>query len=133
MTRTLSLLRRNERGAGAIEFALIAPALFALVVGIAQLGIVFGAHAGLKHAVGEAARYATTYPRPSNAQLTAMIEQKRFGFDPDLITTTYTPGTVSGRNFITIKITYPVQMKIPLVGPDTITLVEERRAYVHPA
>jgi Flp pilus assembly protein TadG len=55
------------------------PALVVFVVGIAELGILFMANAGLRNAVAEGARYATIYPRPSDAQIRQRITDTRFG------------------------------------------------------
>ncbi|MEA3033397.1 MAG: TadE-like protein, partial [Sphingomonadales bacterium] len=44
-------LRRNEDGAGAVEFALVAPALLGFIIGLTQLGMLFFANADLHNAV----------------------------------------------------------------------------------
>ncbi len=54
-----NLLRRCQRGAAAIEFALSVPVLVLLIYGIFQVGLLFQANAGMQHALGEGARYAT--------------------------------------------------------------------------
>ena len=77
----LRRLGRDCRGATILEFALIAPVLLAMLLGIALLGIVFYAEAGLRSTVEDAARYATIWPRPSQAQIEARITAKQFGMD----------------------------------------------------
>ena len=54
-----NLLRRCQRGAAVIEFALSLPILVLLIYGIFQVGLMFQANAGMQHALGEGARYAT--------------------------------------------------------------------------
>ncbi len=54
-----NLLRRCQRGAAAIEFALVVPILVLFIYGIFQIGLLFQANAGMQHALGEGARYAT--------------------------------------------------------------------------
>ena len=61
-------LHRDEGGAAALEFALAFPVLISIIYGIFMIGMVFMASAGLQHALGEAARYATLFPTPTDAQ-----------------------------------------------------------------
>ncbi|HEX8193948.1 MAG TPA: TadE/TadG family type IV pilus assembly protein [Allosphingosinicella sp.] len=85
MKRFLSRLRRNASGVTAIEFALVAPVLILMVVGIAQMGAIFYGHAALRNAVSEGARYATIHPRPTAAQVIARIQENQ----PDSVPGTY--------------------------------------------
>jgi len=50
--------RTDERGAAALEFALVMPILLLLVVGIANFGFVFAQQISLNNAARQAARYA---------------------------------------------------------------------------
>jgi Flp pilus assembly protein TadG len=56
--RLLARLRDDERGATAIEFALVAPLLFALLFSGMEAGRYLWFAAALDHAVGDAARCA---------------------------------------------------------------------------
>jgi len=126
-------LRRNADGAAAVEFALVAPALILLIVGIAQLGVLFMANAGLHHAVGEGARFATIYPRPNDEQIRARIADTRYGLDPaSLSTPTITPGTDDGAPYLDISATYTVTPDFVFFTLPAVTLTETRRAFVQP-
>ena len=59
--KLITALRSNERGAAAVEFALSVPVLVSMIWGIFQLALLFEANAGIQHALGEGARYATLY------------------------------------------------------------------------
>lgn len=48
----------DDRGASAVEFALVAPLLFVLVFGIVDFGVVFGQTLSLNNAARDAARFA---------------------------------------------------------------------------
>lgn len=50
--------KRRERGASAVELAIVAPFLLILLLGIIEFGFVFGQYNELRHAVREGARYA---------------------------------------------------------------------------
>ena len=118
------------RGLGVLEFALVAPVLLAMLLGIAMLGIVFYAQAGLRSTVEDAARYATIWPRPSEADVQARIAAKRFGMDPaNIVTPTVTFTTSSTPNYVTITMGYNITVNY-LIGTKTIALTEVRRAYV---
>lgn len=55
----ISILRRNQdRGASLVEFAMLAPLLILLVLGIVELGYKFSQFNELRHGVREGARYA---------------------------------------------------------------------------
>ncbi|MBI4321026.1 MAG: pilus assembly protein [Chloroflexi bacterium] len=59
MLRKLFLrLRRNEKGQDMVEFALVAPILLLLVMGIIDFGRVFNAYLVTTHGAREGARYA---------------------------------------------------------------------------
>lgn len=77
MRRVLPRLRRDRRGVSAIEFALVAPVLILMVIGILQMGAMFYAQAALQSAVADGARFATIFPRPTPAQVAARIEANR--------------------------------------------------------
>jgi hypothetical protein len=94
----------------------------------------FFANAGLKSAVGAAARYATIFPRPSDSQIKAKIAESTFGLDTTRLsaaTTTY--GSASGRDFVDIQISYQVPLNLIFYTTAPITLTETRRVYVFPA
>ncbi len=131
MKRRSRCLARSEAGLSAVEFATLAPVLIGFILLIAQLGILFFANAGLKSAVGEGARLATVYPRPSSQQIIARITDQRFGLDPAYLTTpTVTPGVLSGQEYLDIQVSHQVHFMFFSTQP--LTLVERRRAFVHP-
>ena len=66
----LKILRRDEEGAAAIEFAIAVPILVTMLYGIFQVGLLFQANAGMQHALGEGARYATLCLSPTSTGCT---------------------------------------------------------------
>lgn len=55
-----------ERGASLVEFAVLAPLLVILVLGIVEFGWLFGQNNAVKHAAGEASRYASVDGGPDS-------------------------------------------------------------------
>ena len=131
--KMLRRLRKNENGAGAVEFALIAPVLFGFIFGVAQLGILFFANAGLRNSVGEGARLATLYPRPSDEQIIAKITEKKFGLDPaHLVGPTIVNGVSNGAPYAEISMSYSAPMNFLMFDMGPITLTKTRRVYTQP-
>ena len=126
----LARWRMNNRGTTALEFALIAPVLLMLLIGIIQLGILFYVQAGLKSAVEDAARYATLWPTPNEAQIEQRIESHRFGMDiKNIVGPTIIFSQNQAPNFVTISMSYNVRLNY-IFGEKTLVLSESRRAYV---
>jgi len=74
----LKLLRRNEKGAAAIEMAIALPVLLVMIYGIFQVGLIFQANAGMQHALGEGARYATLcVPTSGGCSSSALVLKNR--------------------------------------------------------
>jgi Flp pilus assembly protein TadG len=78
MTRFRQLIA-DRAGSSAIEFAVSVPVLVMLIWGIAQVGLLYEANAGMQHALGEGARMATIYPTPTDTQIQTKITSAKFG------------------------------------------------------
>lgn len=132
--RLTKRLRQSERGAAALEFALVIPVLVLFICGIARLGIMFMANAGLRNAVAEGARFATIDPRPSDQQIRDRITGSRFGLPGGLGTPTVTGGTLSdGTSYVDISASYTVPMDFVFFRAGNVTLTANRRAYTRAA
>ncbi|HEX2764322.1 MAG TPA: TadE/TadG family type IV pilus assembly protein [Allosphingosinicella sp.] len=132
MRSFLKRIAKDRRGLGAVEFALICPALFAGIIGIAQLGILFYANAGLSQAVGEGARLATIYPRPTDAQIIQKMTDQRFGLQTANITgPTLTNGTSDSANYVDVTMSYQVPLNFVFFTISPVTLTQTRRAYTY--
>ncbi|HMC92642.1 MAG TPA: TadE/TadG family type IV pilus assembly protein [Allosphingosinicella sp.] len=140
MTRRLfPRLRSDRRGISAVEFGLLAPVFIGLIIGIGQVGILFQAQAGLRHAVQEGARYATLYVpnstgkkmRPTDAQIIAKVTSSEYGLNSANITgPSITTGTSNGATYLDITMSYSVPLNFVFYSPPAITLSETRRAFV---
>jgi hypothetical protein len=58
MKKYIKILHDNEKGASAVEFAIILPVLIMIVFGIFQFGFAFNKYISLTHAAREGARLA---------------------------------------------------------------------------
>ncbi len=127
-------LKNDERGAAALEFALVAPILLGLLYGICQLGVLFFASSGLNTAVGDAARFATV-GNPTQAQIEARLQQAQYGIDPQYRgTPSVTPGqTANGVRFFDLALTYRAPIDFIFYQTSPVTLTERRRVWVNAA
>lgn len=123
-------LRRDRTGGSAVEFALTAPVMMTIVVGAINMGPLFEAWNGVQHAVGEAARKATLYPRPDDSAIIAAAQVSSFGLDPaNADTPTVTHGTANGQTYAEITVSYRVPMNFPLFNLPDVPLRYTKRVY----
>src|SRR4029450_12311585 len=120
MMRMLARLRRDGRGAAAIEMAFALPALIVLMWMIVQLGRVFRAMSGIQHGLGEGARAATLYPKPSDTVIRNKISDAVYGIGPGhFVVATPVTGNADGANYLDLKVTYTQSTDLLLIpGPD---------------
>ena len=110
---------RDQRGQTAVEFALVAPILIVLLLGIIQVGIAFhdyvtitdAARAGARKAV--VARFtggttATTEQAVRNAA--SDLDQSKLGVNVN------PPALTTAGSTVTVTATYPYSIDIPLLG-----------------
>jgi Flp pilus assembly protein TadG len=130
---SLARLSSEDRGLAAVEFAIGAPFLLALIYGLAQLSILMFAQSGLNHAVGEAARVASVYPRPTENRITQAALRSRFGLSPTrLAAPQLTHTTSSGVDYVTISLSYSAEVDLLFLPSKRLTLSETRTVAIHP-
>jgi Flp pilus assembly protein TadG len=131
--RNLSL-RRDKKGVGALEFALILPLLLLMIVGIAQMGIMYFANAGLRNLVSEGARFASISPRPTDAAIKARINQGGFGLNSaQLKAPVVTYGNTGGHQWADISVSYTVHLNFIFWSPAPFDITSSRRVFIYPA
>jgi len=133
MTKLFRLLRRDERGAGAVEFALTVPVLITMIYGIFELSQLYEANAGMQHALGEGARFATLCVKTStgcNAEtdddIKARMNAKLFGPIDGVMTV---QDVVDGTNSKTLTITYTRTMNFLFFTGPAVTLTRSKLVY----
>jgi Flp pilus assembly protein TadG len=126
-----SLLRRDQNGIGAVEFALIAPAFIAMIVGVSQMGKLFFANADMKNAAAAGARAASVWPIPDDATILAAVNGRLASSNADdLATPTVVRGTdANGNAFVEVQMSYKVPLEFIFFDMPPITLTDKRRVY----
>ena len=118
----LQTIWRDEDGATALEFALLAPAFFMLVFGIVALGMLFWTQVGLQHGVEMAARCASVNtvlcPNSNPNAITNYAMQQALGLS--LPPATFTYSTPACGNQVSGSYTFEFPTILNL-GPLTVT------------
>ncbi len=115
---------KSEKGASAVEFALILPILIMLVFGIFQFGIAYNNYITITHAAREGARRAAVDLDISNlSPLKQIIIDRAYPIplteaDIDI----RTPEGIKIGDPVEVEITYNITIEIPLVGSWNIPL-----------
>ncbi len=128
--KRLSGIRQDERGGAAVEMALAVPVLTLFLWGIFQVGVAFQASAGMQHALGEGARYATIFPTPTNDQLKARINQKVFGVHVGSFSAPAVTDAPDG-SYKDMSVTFSMPMSFLFFNGPTVNLTRSKRVYVY--
>ena len=129
LRRQVAILKASD-GIAAAEFAMMAPLVLLLLFLVVNLGMLFESYNGVQHAVGEGARLATIYPRPTDSQITSAVQTAEFGLDPSLVSApTYSHGTNSGIAYVDVTLTYNAPVTFPLFSLPAVPLTYTKRAY----
>lgn len=131
MTRPIIYIFRKQDGSVAVEAALALPILFLFFGAIIQLGLAIFIQESVDHATGEAARYATIYPTPTDSEIEAKARSSAFGGDANAIrSVTVVRGTDDGRKYAEITMIYDYPLIDWFVDGSAYSLEQTRRAYL---
>lgn len=110
---------REQRGQTAVEFALVAPVLIVLLLGIIQVGVAFHDYVTLTDAARAGARQAIVV-RFNGGDLTAAQQAVRNSastLDQSQLGVSITdPSWTTSGSVVTVTTTYPYSINIPLLG-----------------
>lgn len=131
-------MKRDERGAAAIELAIALPVLVTMIYGIFSIGQLFMANAGIQHALGQGARQANLCAAQGSAgcalPTAKVIKDKMrsdvFGafngtFDDPVVTTTN-----ASSGYVTLSVTYHQTMSFAFFAGPTIDITRSKKVYL---
>lgn len=107
---------KSRSGATAVEFAMIAPLLFSLLVGTVEIGRFFYVRSSLQKAVDDASRHAMRISGASDQQLLQIAQQNLISSVSVKSQFQFLRATVSGTTFLTVVVDYdfePVANIVP--------------------
>lgn len=124
-------LRRDNRGIGAVEFALVAPVLISFVIGISQMGKLFFANADMKNAMAHGARAASVWPVPQDPEILAAVNGRiaRTGGVGSADVTLVRGMAPNGNEFVDINMDYEVPLDFIFFNAGPVTLRDSRRVF----
>lgn len=134
--KRLLLRLRDDRGAAVIEMAIALPVLILFLWGIFQLGVAFQASAGMQHALGEGARFATVCQNPTaaglcstatNDEIKARINDKVFGTG---VGEFQVNDIVDGADYKVLSVTFRMPTNFLFFDGPEINLTQTKRVYV---
>jgi Flp pilus assembly protein TadG len=123
---------QDQKGVATVEMAIALPILVVFIWGIFQIGLLFQANAGMQHALGEGARYATIFPTPSDTQIRNRVLAKKFGTYNGNLGSLQIADTSSGGivQYKDMTLTYNQQMHFLFIPVTTVTLTRSKRVYM---
>lgn len=144
MIARITTIRQNEDGAAIVEMAIALPVLVTMIYGIFTLGQLFEANAGIQHALGEGARYATLCPTlqfdatanstkctlPSGTQIRAKVNSKLFGTNNGTFDTPTVDTATASSGYVTLGVTYHQAMNFLFFMGPTVNLARTKVVYL---
>ena len=123
----------SDRGATAVEFALVAPIFLIFVIGIIDLGRLFYIKNVMQSTVEQSARYAMVNPSASQSALEAYANTRATSLFSGITFVADAPGTdvVNSINYRTITASYAFQYMTPIVTVGDVALTAKSRVPVN--
>lgn len=120
---------RCRDGAAAVEFALVAPTLFLVLLALFEFGIFAWNRHSLEYATEETARVVMTKTTVSDSQVATEIKSRATSIPADKITATVTQETVGTTTFVTMTVAYTYNYFLlgALVGLEPIVFTSKTR------
>jgi Flp pilus assembly protein TadG len=132
-------IRRDEKGAAAIEMAVVTPILIVMIWMFVQFAQMYRALAGIQQALGEGARYATLCINPSATgcasptptQVQTKINSSVYGIGPGTFNVPLpTNGTSGTSKYYDLVVNYSQPTSLLLFPGPTVTVSRSKRVWI---
>jgi Flp pilus assembly protein TadG len=125
---------RCRKGAAAVEFALVAPTLFIVLMGLFEFGLFAWNRHSLEHATEETARVVMMKTAISDTQVAAEIKARASSIPADEISASVTQETVGTTTFVTMSVAYTYNYFLlgAVIGLEPIVIVSKSRVPLRP-
>lgn len=140
MPRRLAALRRNRRASATVEFAILSPVIFGLMLGVLQLGLHMHNYNAVRSVATDTARWVIVEYQKGNTLTDEQIESKATAYgvnapyllESDNLTTALTrPNTdISGTVKMQIQVSYVPRNVLGFLGVSSPTISVTRPIYV---
>ncbi len=105
---------RNNRGQALVEIALVLPVFLLLLGGVVETSRAFFTYLTVNHAAREGARLGAVGYTTDNIE--AKVKDSANALSEDLIQIEVSPINPSRGSHITVKVSYPVQIYMPVIS-----------------
>lgn len=105
---------RNKRGQALVELALVLPVFLLLLGGVVETSRVFFTYLTVNHAAREGARLGVVGYDEIN--IMTKIKDSANGLSEELIEVEVSPINPSRGSHLTVKVSYPVQIYMPVIS-----------------
>jgi len=109
-------LRKDEHGQALVEMALVLPLLLLLIFGVIEMGRIGYAYITVSNAARAGGRVATI--GATDSEINSSVQNAATSLDPASLMINITPTQalrLSGEG-VTVEVSYPVQLVIPLIS-----------------
>ena len=120
----LPKIARDQRGAAAVEFAVVLPVLVVILLGITEFGRLYWARSTMQMAINEAARFAMLDPTADGDEIEDYALDSATGLNPSRVSFT---ADLSEAGFVTIVGTYDFELVAGSFFSDGIALESRTR------
>ena len=131
MRRRLKQIFAHERGAAAVEFALVLPITLTMLLGALNMGIYLFFQNSLSSALDEAAREVSVWPMPNDTELQTeftnnLLSAQQFGN----ATLAVSHGTDTiGRDYVDLTASGGIDVNLVFVNLGTMPVIMTKRSY----
>lgn len=139
--RILGGLRRSDRGSTTVEFAILAPVIFSLMLGVLQLGLHMHNYNAVRSVATDTARWVIVEYQKGNSLTDEQVENKATAYgvnapyllEADNLTTSLTkPNTdITGTIKMQIQVSYVPRNLLNFIGVASPTISVTRPIYVN--
>ena len=123
-------IARDDGGAAAVEFAIVASVLIVLCLGIMQFGMALQIRNEMGRAADMAVRVVMLDPDLSDTEFKAEAYKALPGYSKDRLSVETGQTTVASTEFRTLQVNYAMGVFVPGLPSDTFTLTVTRQTPV---
>lgn len=105
----MKYFRSDERGAVAVEFALLLPILITLLLGIMEFGLAYGTQVTITNSAREGARTMAITDTPADARAAALAAAPNLNPQLRAAHITFSPASCTPGAQTTATVTYPMR------------------------
>jgi len=110
-------IRIDEKGAAALEMALVFPVFILFIFGIIELSRAYWVLHTMELAIEEAARYAIVNTSAYDSEIVTKAKDNLYGFDSSQFTVTSVSQNINGVTYKLITASYPFNSVVPNLLP----------------